>query len=60
MNKKPLIFLLIIGLAAGGYYYWRTQLSSSFLTHEKIKIDGKEWDVLGEEECQDLGLDDPQ
>ncbi len=57
MNKKLLIFFLIAALGGGGYYYWHKNLSSSFLTQEKIKIGGKEWDVLSKEEYEDLGLD---
>ncbi len=57
MNRKLLVFLIIVGLAAGGYYYWRTQLSSSFLTQEKIKIGGEEYDVMSKEEYEDIGLE---
>ena len=61
MNRKLLLFLIVVGLAAGGYYYWRTylreQFSSSFLTQEKITIRGKEYPVTTREKLEELGLE---
>lgn len=54
-NKGGIAFLLIL-LAGGGYCYYHTQLSSSFLSKKKMEVAGKEHDVRSKEGLEKIGL----
>jgi hypothetical protein len=57
MSKGSAIFILIIALGIGGYYYYDTQVCCSFLSKKTIEVAGKEQDVRSREGLKKLGVE---
>ncbi|MBN1919233.1 MAG: hypothetical protein JW889_15115 [Verrucomicrobia bacterium] len=51
-----MLFLLVVGVAGGGYYYCHRQRSCSFLTQRKIKVGERSFDVWSKEAIEKRGL----
>lgn len=57
MSKKSAIFLLVIALAAGGYYCYHNYICCSFLSKKKVEVDGTERHARSKEGIEKAGLE---